>query len=296
MEAEMKESNQIPPEIDRINGEPGIPDTTWLQTITGAFPFAVIGFGAAMIESPYSWACNDLLRGVGGLFLFGGFLLIVAGFGIGWFNHFPRWVFPYIFYNVIFSLYLSNASTPGLQIFGFEIFGRELWGWRAWVPLLLAALIVLLITRFSTQPWVQLGKTTWNDWTQLSFGLYGVMPLVLFIGFDEVDNSYQFPYMVGLALVIIVGALVYMRSPGTKGRVLSLFLCTTISLLILAFGLAYYWNGRVEPWMVGEPDRWVDVIQWNFIMDGILLAILFSPGLIGLLRKIISTKRVTRGM
>ena len=144
------------------------------------------------------------------------------------------------------------------------------------------AVIALLLTR-SVRPLLQLVTRVWQDWTRLSFGLYGIMPLVVFISFDEVNKGYQLPFMLVLTLVLAGGALAYMRSARTWQRALALLIGLTLSWAVTTVGTAIYWDGRLEPW--GEPDRWYEIVGRNAIAGTVLVALMFTPALLGLLRR-----------
>ena len=82
--------------------------------------------------------------------------------------------------------------------------------------------IALLITR-SFQPVRDLFTNAWRDWTRVTFALFGFMPLVVMIAFDEIDRLYTFYFMVLLAVVMPASALAYLRSRSTRQQALALF-------------------------------------------------------------------------
>ncbi|MBI4769042.1 MAG: hypothetical protein HY784_01160 [Chloroflexi bacterium] len=116
---------------------------------------------------------------------------------------------------------MTNVATPGMVLFGTPMFGRELWGWRAWIPLLVAAPIALAVTRPS-RPLARLATNIGQDWTLLTFGMFAVMPLLVAIGFDEMDRLTSLYFMVPLALLMTGVALVHMRSRQPRGRIMAL--------------------------------------------------------------------------
>ena len=101
---------------------------------------------------------------------------------------------------------MTNVAMLGF------VFGRELWGWRAWVPLAVVAVISLLITQ-SLRPLRKFFTNIWEDWTLLTFGLFGSMPLVIAVVFDEMDRLYSLYFMVILTLLMVNTAFVYMQRP-----------------------------------------------------------------------------------
>jgi len=142
------------------------------------------------------------------------------------------------------------------------------------------AVIVLLITR-TLRPLRQLAEGVWDDWTQLTFGLYGIMPLITFVMFDEVADRFQLPFQAGLTLVLCAGALAYMHSVHAGARALSLLVGTVLAWGLATVGTAIYWGGRIEPWMRGPPDHWQDIVRRSAVLGAIFLAVLFAPVLVG---------------
>jgi hypothetical protein len=250
---------------------------SWGEALAGMVPFLVIGLGSTMYALsgflPYVW-----LGYVTFWSLIGGYLALLIGFGVGWVKGFPRWSYPYVGYVLVFTLYFMIVATPGLRIFNYTFGRNDLWGWRAWIPFLVIAVIALLLTR-SMRPLLQLVTRVWQDWTRLSFGLYGIMPLVVFISFDEVNKGYQLPFMLVLTLVLAGGALAYMRSARTWQRALALLIGLTLSWAVTTVGTAIYWDRRLEPWR--EPDRWYEILGRSAIAGTVLVALMFTPALLG---------------
>jgi hypothetical protein len=123
-------------------------------------------------------------------------LLPPSGVAIGWVRNFPRWSYPYAGLAVLAGMYMANASSPGVSLFGIPVFGRELWGWRALVPLLLACGTSLLVTR-SFRPLYVLFDRAARDLTLVTYGMFGGLPLWVFVSFDEMDRRYSLSWMVG---------------------------------------------------------------------------------------------------
>jgi len=226
--------------------EPGY--TLWV----GILPFVLLGIMAVAFEFPREWGNAELFRTLGGVLMFGGYLIILIGLLFGALAGFPRWSFPYLIYSIVFALYVSHAATPGLTVFNIEMWGRELWGWRAWVPLGIVIVLVLLVNR---HPW-QLLKSLWKgvvkNWSHLTFGLYGLLPLFIFIGLDEMDNAYSFPAAVGGAIFILTGAILYLRLKSRFWRTFSLFLFAYFGILVIMATSNFYWNTHSVNFTTGE--------------------------------------------
>jgi hypothetical protein len=151
--------------------------------------------------------------------------LLLLGLGVGWAYRFPRWSYGYLGIILMSSLWLGGTATPGLQLFGYS-FGREQWGLRGWLPLLALAMAMLLLTR-SRQPLAQLVRGVREDWTRLSFALYGAVTwLMRIVFFDSKgwynDSRYLLLNLLALTLLFSVGALLYMQQRQGWRRVLAL--------------------------------------------------------------------------
>ena len=104
---------------------------------------------------------------------------------------------------------------PGLRLFGHTYASNELLGWRAWIPEMIWLAIGLVLTR-SLKPAGQLFRVIGQDWTRLSFLLYGLLPVVMVITFDEVRAEEWI--LVLLGLILAGGALGYLRASGTDSQ------------------------------------------------------------------------------
>jgi hypothetical protein len=227
-------------------------------------------WGLALIsgEFPHEWGIPVWIQNV---FFMGLFFVLPIGLCIGWIKSFPRWSYPYVGHVLIFSLYMMNVATPGF------LFGRELWGWRAWVPFLVIAGIALAATR-SLEPVARFYKNILEDWTVLTFGLFGFMPLVIAITFDEIDRLYSLYFMVALTLLMCGTTFLYLHGKDQRQRTVVLTAGVVLTILIAILGPAFYWKGT----------DWVRQVQT--ILAGIL--IMFSPALIEILPRFLSRKAV----
>lgn len=245
----------------------------WAELLAGAALFLVSGLDLIIGEIPHEWAVPSWFPLLGhGLFLC--FVLFpIAGLGVGWVKSFPRWSYPYVGHALIVSRYMVNVATPGLRIFNYTFGSNDLWGWRAWIPFTLVAAVALIVTR-SVQPILKLFTNAWEDWTLVTFGMFGFMPLLIALNFDEVDRLYSLPFMVGLTLAMIGTAVLYLCSTQQSHR--ALILLTSISLIttVAMAGTTLYWleNG------------WVDILG-SVVLGVVVVAIMFSPALLGVARR-----------
>ena len=200
-------------------------------------------------------------------------LLPASGFLVGSAWDFPRWTYPYVMTGVLFSWYLSNASTPGFTLLGIPMFGRELWGWRAWIPFLLAGLTGLLIRR----SWMPL-RTFWGnagrDWSVITYGLFGCLPMFAAMMFDEVELSYMLAYILPITVLLVATAVVYLRAGHAALRQVVLAAGSVVTLVLCTLGSILYWNRPSQ----GGMNLWRDAahsLGWVLVVLGIM----FYPAL-----------------
>ena len=210
------------------------------------------------------------------LLAFSGAFLVVLG--VGWVEGFPRWSYPYGGLVLAFTS-LVVADRLDLWI----IFNR----YARWIPLLVMAAIALLLGRL-WRPLRSLYKGVWHDWSRLSFGLYGILPLALMIVLDEVHG--EEPYVAVLGVILAIGALAYMRSSRTWQRALTLLLGMTLAWTAATVYLAIYWHGRQEFWM-RQPGNGYETARGMLVALGVLVVLLLAPALLGLLRHSIQSIR-----
>lgn len=190
--------------------------SSWSETLLGAFVFLIypitlatnvlIGWLVIPLHLP-----QPMLEAVGLTYRLLEMALLLLVWILGWVRNFPRWSFAWIGFSVFFTLLYTSMPLPG---------SRDLIGWWIALAWVIALGIGLFLTR-SLRPLGQFAKSVWNDWTRLSFALYGITPLLLLLAFfDEVNGEELF--VTGLALVLALGALAYLRSAEVWRRISSL--------------------------------------------------------------------------
>lgn len=168
----------------------------------------------------------------------------------------PRWSYAYLGMSIYFGWYYSNGRYYGV------VYG--LW---AWLPLLAAIILGLLLNRLKPLP--RLFQGAWNDWTRLTFTLYAfALPVNTIVFFDGDWGVLQLYGLVFNTVLLAAGAVVFLRSRTTWGRVLSL----------LAAFLILFTVGFREGWMDGQ--IW-PMVSWSLLYLGFLML----PGVIGLLNR-----------
>lgn len=242
------------------------------EIFAGVGLFLFLGLFLSFMELPYEWGWIERNSTLGS-YIFGvQFILPATGYCVGWIKGFPRWSYPYVGVSLLISLYLMNGSTPGISFFGYEVFGRELWGWRSWIPLLTATVVALIISK-SFKPVKRFFTNGWEDWTLFTFCMFGWMPLLVWVVFDEVDNLYTIYFALGLNAVMILSAYAYMWGTRIWQRALALGIGIVITVAVASLGSTLYWleNG------------WVSIA--GMAKAGFSIAIvMFAPAFIGILR------------
>ncbi len=235
------------------------------QVMMGALPFFMFGLIMIMLELPVYLFDEDWFNSVGGFLLFVFLILPAIGFGIGWVQNFPRWSYPYTGIALILAFYIQNASTPGVRIFGIPIFGRELWGWRSWIPLAVAFVIALVVSR-SFKPFIRFFTNLWNDWTIPSYLMAGILPMLVLVAFDEIDRIYTLYFMIPFGVLLVGMAVFYLQGRNAWHRVLALTAGVIAIIFPAVIGTISYWLPRNGIYPSGVRTMWTRAITITIIM------------------------------
>jgi hypothetical protein len=258
----------------------------WVGTLAGLIPFLFIGLWSIVLAllafPPPLW---QLIAYVGPLVA--GYVIALIGLGVGWAQGFPRWSYAYVLCVPLFSLYLSIAAWTTILPYPYLLCLPLFSGL---IPLAAMAIVVLVVTR-SRPPLTRLATNAWRDWTRISFALYGLVPILVWLAFDEVEDRFVLPFMIALTLILAGGALAYLRSTRAWQRVTALLTGTVLARVVATTGSRVYWNTHPEPWMTGPPVRWPDIVRASATGGALLVALLFAPALLGLLRRWVGSPR-----
>jgi hypothetical protein len=203
------------------------------------------------------------------------YLLPPVVLGYAYIHNFPRWTYPYVGSALLYTYFVAAnlIVTPHITLFRINLGGEAPWGWRAWLPLILAIGIAVIITR-SLRPLKRFLTNIWTDWTLLSYAMFGWAPLLFMASFDEVASGYALTFMPLVVAIIIVTALLYLASRCLSQRAWFLFAGAFFSLAITLAVNEVYWSG---------------VAAFSLPRIGLILAVfltvLFSPALIGVFRQ-----------
>jgi len=174
-----------------------------------------------------------------------------------------------------FALLRPSASDPWMirAVFG----GRELW----FVLLGIAAFTVLIAAAW--RPLRPFYLRLRDDWTLLSFGLYGAMVMAVLMAFEDYPHPHKQPYIFVASLILAVGAWVYLRSAHLWQRSLSLFAGITLSMAVAATGKAIlYANPLLWP-RAARGFTWQSEVLCTVFLWGWLVAVVMAPALLELL-------------
>ena len=133
----------------------------------------------------------------------------------------PRWAYPF-----------------GGLLFGFHLFVSYQSGMWLFLLFILAAFLALTVAEVITNPQRSLlplplrriGQSLSVDWTRLSFGLFGAMPLVILMAFDDAHANNRTPYLALSALGMIVSAFIYCRSRAASAQIAALLTGPTLAI------------------------------------------------------------------
>ena len=153
----------------------------------------------------------------------------------------PRWAYP--FGGLLFGFHLFVSYQAGMWIFLFIMF---------------LGFLALAVADVITDPQRQLlplmlrriGQSISVDWTRLSFGLYGAMPLVILQAFDDAHVDSRTPYLAFSTAAMVVCALLYCRSREKSLQI-------TLLLAGLTFSICGAWLDRI--YFAGGLLNWVTV-------------------------------------
>jgi len=227
---------------------------------------------------------------------------LIAAFGFAIIRGLPGWSSPYLGVLIVLLL-ISGPFLPIIrvrewsyqQIYGvlgpmrsWSMFTRVLYlGLQnaiLWFFVLLCA--VLLITLLRLLPFTRsLWRRVREDWTQLSFLVYGAIGMNLVFIFDEYRQKE--PWSLGYWIFLTIGCLLYLRSREKKQRIMILLCGATLAMWVVAVGkwvlvpIQVWGTHQLPP---PESERWFEFYRTMAEWICILIALL-SPALLSLLPK-----------
>lgn len=201
-------------------------------------------------------------------------------------NGLPRWSFLLVGTVLTYAIYLLNIRVlyglllPRLipptapLVVRFIVPNLLFWG----TQLIVVTFIVLVASLW--QPLKPFYKRIRHDWTLLSFGLYGITLFLIDFAFDE--NSYEKPYAIMGALILAVGAWVYLRQANPWRRILTLAIGATLAIAVASIGKGLLYSNPNGPFP-GLNFSWQTEAMRKGAEWAGLMIVLFAPGLLTLL-------------
>lgn len=207
-------------------------------------------------------------------------LLTLPVFLLGLSRGLPRWTYPFGGLLLSFQLFLSYQSSMWLFLITMLL---------AFTALAVAEVITNPQPSLLPLPLRRIGQSLSLDWTRLSFGLFGAIPLVIILAFDDSHADNRTPYLIFSALTMVTCALIYCRS---REKTLQI----TALLAGLTFSICGGWLDKVSfadsltDWVI-VPASGIEQFVWLlklWIQWGLLI---LSPALLVLMGHAASLKR-----
>jgi hypothetical protein len=175
-----------------------------------------------------------------------------------------------------FALLRPSASDPWIvrTVYG----AGELW----FVLLGMAAFTVLIVAAW--RPLRPFYLRLRDDWTLLSFGLYGATVTAVHWAFEDYPHPHKQLYIFVASLILVAGAWVYLRSAYLWQRALALFTGMTLAMAVAATGRAIlYVNPLLWPRAAPRSFTWQSEVLCTVFGWGWLVAVIMAPALLRLL-------------
>jgi hypothetical protein len=192
----------------------------------------------------------------------------------------PRWAYPFGGMLLGYQIFVSYQSSIWLFLF-----------------VMLLAFVALAFAEIFTNPQPSLlplllrriGQSLSLDWTRLSFGLFGAMPLVIILAFDDSHADSRTPYLAFSVLTMVACTLIYCRSREKTLQITALLAGLTFSVCGAWLDKVFFANSLTD-WVI-VPARGMEQFAWLlklWIQWGLLI---LSPALLVLIGRSASLKR-----
>lgn len=208
------------------------------------FTIAVTGF-FGVVPADILWL-NILFAVV----FFGSFLSVfVMGLKAGS----PRWFLPFLgFILALINIYSHNGwidptwqGFPALRLAP-EFVTRFVYEGLRWVGLIVLIILLVFISALvpKFRPFYLRLR---DDWTLLTFVVYGMMPFAIFLTFDDYQNEGL--YVLTANAILAIGGWFYLRSNHPWKRFGILLIGLTFALVTAAVGKAVLYDSPISSWM-----------------------------------------------
>jgi hypothetical protein len=192
----------------------------------------------------------------------------------------PRWAYP--FGGILLGYSFLAAVRFDLLAFLAAFL-------MASAVLALAAAVVNSRVRPLPPSLQRLGQSIGLDSTRLSFCIYGVMPLMIALAFDDARYNNRTPYLAISVVLMVAGAFAYIRSRRTVLQMIALLGGMSLSVGCALFDHAY-WTAGLGSW-ISSPGPWLAEIGWIMKLWAIGTVGILAPFLLGLARRTLTPGR-----
>jgi len=267
--------DELPPGIQTPDGR-----TSWIQAGLEIMPCLVTGIMLVIATYlPPGWIVPGWQRDMNllGLVVL---LLPLPAFLVGLARGLPRWAFPL-----------------GGMVLGYTFQSAQ----NSLIPLLVVNMLIAaclaaaaaLVNTFSQPlppPWQRIGQSARLDWSRWSFGVYGVLPLLLITAFDNSHYNNRSPYLLISVLLMISGALVFARCRRPAAQISALLVFASLSLGVALLNLASF-SGGLGTWL-SSPGVWVSQMQWMGTLWAAAVGLMLAPLLLVLASRAVPRRRM----
>jgi hypothetical protein len=205
-----------------------------------------------------------------------GLSLFVIGFKKGA----PRWFMPYLGLPLpIISLLVFNTLVnPEWR--GFPFLRESSWFIKQvfhqgvlWIWLLLSILLILLLTRLVPRL-RSFHQRLRSDWTLLCFLLYGAMPFMIVLSFEEFKR--EEPYLLLSFMTLALGGWLYLRNSSSWNKFWSLLFGMTLAMFIAVMGQTFLYESSFPHTTF---PRWTTTLSTVIMWMWMVLFMIISAGL-----------------
>jgi hypothetical protein len=227
-------------------------------------------------------------------------------FALGLLKGLPRWFLPY---TGVIGLLLSRSLAHRGTVMGLDTRAGVLDPLLGWADRLFLAVvrrsnpwIVRAVLGAGWDWMVLLGLTAFtvliaavcrplrpfylrlrDDWTLLSFGLYGATLMAVNMAFEDYPHPHRQLYIFVASLILVAGAWVYLRSAHLWQRALALFGGITLSMAVAAMGKAILYANPLLWHPAARGFTWQSEVLCTVFLWGWLGAVVMAPALLALL-------------
>jgi hypothetical protein len=264
---------------------PPSPDgrASWIQA--GLEVSLFLFMGAILVVQTYlplDWTVSGPLRNLGSI---GPAIILVSGtpFLVGLTRGLPRWAYPFggILLGYVFLAAIRFAMVPLLAVF-----------LSAFILLAVAAVVVHSQYRPLSPSLQRLGQSIGLDWTRLSFCIYGAMPLIITVAFDDGRCDDRTPWLAISVLLTVAGTFAYSRSRRAVLQMTALLSGMSLSFCCALLDQATFMSGLTS-W-VTSPASWLAETGWVLRLWASMMALIAAPFLIGLAHRALTPGRTTQ--